>query len=303
VRGRLARSQGRRAGPAIGSRHHWRAGGRAPPRGLARPAQRTRAPDCEKTYLAEVVGCFPDVGAGEKDFVSPGARPGTLSVAVPIGRVGRRGSRVKLGGGRQPLPAVTEFALVGTKNPRPHSLSATLARVEPTRCVRTWPISACRSWVTPPMRHHLRMRSLQRSCICTPPPSSSNTHDWPASAHRSAPSRLGLSNSVISPLPSVFSTSAPTTTGPQPARCPYSNPTRTGRGWSPPQVQSSIEREQFIRRAKSLGPFCQVRLPSSKPQTSRGVGPRRKASGLMRGLGMARGRKTDSGANRLARKS
>lgn len=70
------------------------------------------APDCEKTYLAEVVGCFPDVGAGEKDFVSPGARPGTLSVAVPIGRVGRRGSRVKLGGGRQPLPAVTEFALV-----------------------------------------------------------------------------------------------------------------------------------------------------------------------------------------------
>ena len=70
------------------------------------------APDCEKPYLAEVVGRFPNLGAGEKDFVSPGARPGTLSVAVPIGRVGRRGSRVKLGGGRQPLPAITEFALV-----------------------------------------------------------------------------------------------------------------------------------------------------------------------------------------------
>ena len=70
------------------------------------------APDCEKIYRAEVVGRFPDLGAGQKDFVSPGARPGTLVVAVPIGRVGRRGARVKLGGGRQPLPAVTEFALV-----------------------------------------------------------------------------------------------------------------------------------------------------------------------------------------------
>jgi 23S rRNA pseudouridine1911/1915/1917 synthase len=70
------------------------------------------APDCEKTYLAEVVGRFPVVGAGEKDFVSPGTRSGSLLVAVPIGRVGRHGSRVKLGGGRQPLPATTEVALV-----------------------------------------------------------------------------------------------------------------------------------------------------------------------------------------------
>jgi 23S rRNA-/tRNA-specific pseudouridylate synthase len=31
------------------------------------------APDCEKTYRAEVVGRFPDLGAGQKDFVSPGA--------------------------------------------------------------------------------------------------------------------------------------------------------------------------------------------------------------------------------------
>ena len=70
------------------------------------------APECEKTYRAEVVGRFPDLGAGQKDFISPGPGPGTLVVAVPIGRVGRRGSLVKLGGGRRPLPAFTEFALV-----------------------------------------------------------------------------------------------------------------------------------------------------------------------------------------------
>jgi 23S rRNA pseudouridine1911/1915/1917 synthase len=70
------------------------------------------AQDCEKTYRAEVVGRFPDLGSGQKDFVNPGAQPGTLVVAVPIGRVGRHGARVKLGGGRQPLPAVTAFALL-----------------------------------------------------------------------------------------------------------------------------------------------------------------------------------------------
>ena len=70
------------------------------------------AAGCEKTYRAEVVGQFPMLAAGEKDFVSPGPRPHTLVVAVPIGRTGRRGSRVKLGGGRQPLPATTEVALL-----------------------------------------------------------------------------------------------------------------------------------------------------------------------------------------------
>jgi 23S rRNA pseudouridine1911/1915/1917 synthase len=70
------------------------------------------APECEKTYRAEVVGHFPVIVAGEKEFVSPGSRPGTLTVAIPIGRMGRHGARVKLGGGRQPLPAVTEVALV-----------------------------------------------------------------------------------------------------------------------------------------------------------------------------------------------
>jgi len=64
MRGRLARSQGRRAGPAIGSRHTWRAGGRAPPRGLARPAQRTRGAGLRETYLAEVGGLLSRCGAG-----------------------------------------------------------------------------------------------------------------------------------------------------------------------------------------------------------------------------------------------
>jgi 23S rRNA pseudouridine1911/1915/1917 synthase len=70
------------------------------------------ADDCEKTYRAEVTGRFPTIAPGERDFVSPGSKPNTLVVAVPIGRVGRRGARVKLGGGRQPLPALTEVALL-----------------------------------------------------------------------------------------------------------------------------------------------------------------------------------------------
>lgn len=70
------------------------------------------APDCEKIYRAEVVGRFPSIAPGEKDFVSPGHEPNTLVVAVPIGRAGRRGARVKLGSGRQPLPALTHVALL-----------------------------------------------------------------------------------------------------------------------------------------------------------------------------------------------
>ncbi len=50
---------------------------------------------CEKTYLAEVVG-------------SPGQ---TGSASAPIGRVGRRGARVRVGGGRHPLPAHTSWEL------------------------------------------------------------------------------------------------------------------------------------------------------------------------------------------------
>lgn len=70
------------------------------------------ADDCEKTYRVEVVGPFPTIAAGEKDFVSPGAQPSTLVVAVPIGRTGRRGTKVKLAGGRQPLPALTHVTLL-----------------------------------------------------------------------------------------------------------------------------------------------------------------------------------------------
>jgi 23S rRNA pseudouridine1911/1915/1917 synthase len=52
--------------------------------------------DCEKTYLAEVVGAAPDAGESRR----------------PIGRVGRRGSRVRVDGGRNPLPAHTAWETV-----------------------------------------------------------------------------------------------------------------------------------------------------------------------------------------------
>jgi 23S rRNA pseudouridine1911/1915/1917 synthase len=55
------------------------------------------APTCEKTYLAEVMGQpTDDVGAS----------------AQPIGRVGRRGARVRVGGGRNPLPAHTAWRVL-----------------------------------------------------------------------------------------------------------------------------------------------------------------------------------------------
>jgi 23S rRNA pseudouridine1911/1915/1917 synthase len=57
-----------------------------------------RAPTCEKHYLAEVVG-------------SPAEPRGSL--AEPIGRHGRRGSRVVVGGqGRNPQSAVTEWDVI-----------------------------------------------------------------------------------------------------------------------------------------------------------------------------------------------
>lgn len=49
-------------------------------------------PDCEKTYLAEVRGA---AGAGASHEA--------------IGRAGRRGARVRIGGGRHPLPATTRW--------------------------------------------------------------------------------------------------------------------------------------------------------------------------------------------------
>jgi 23S rRNA pseudouridine1911/1915/1917 synthase len=52
-------------------------------------------PTCEKTYLAEVAG-DPEAGAS----------------TAAIGRVGRRGGRVRLDGGRRPLPAHTTWRVV-----------------------------------------------------------------------------------------------------------------------------------------------------------------------------------------------
>ena len=52
--------------------------------------------DCEKVYLAEVAGT--PSGSGIE--------------TAPIGRVGRRGGRVRVGGGRQPLPAETAWEVV-----------------------------------------------------------------------------------------------------------------------------------------------------------------------------------------------
>jgi 23S rRNA pseudouridine1911/1915/1917 synthase len=54
------------------------------------------ADDCEKTYLAEVAGAPGDSG---------------LETA-PIGRVGRRGGRVRVGGGRQPMAAQTAWQVI-----------------------------------------------------------------------------------------------------------------------------------------------------------------------------------------------
>jgi 23S rRNA pseudouridine1911/1915/1917 synthase len=65
---------------------------------------------CEKTYRAEVVGTFPPASVPE--LVLPGASPSSLVVMAPIGRQGRRGSKVRVGAGREPLPARTEIALL-----------------------------------------------------------------------------------------------------------------------------------------------------------------------------------------------
>jgi 23S rRNA pseudouridine1911/1915/1917 synthase len=55
-----------------------------------------RAPDCLKTYLAEVTGTPPERGVE----------------TAPIGRAGRRGGRVRVGAGRAPLAARTEWEVV-----------------------------------------------------------------------------------------------------------------------------------------------------------------------------------------------
>jgi 23S rRNA pseudouridine1911/1915/1917 synthase len=69
-------------------------------------------PLCEKTYLAEVSGVFPDASARLGELVLPGPSPASFVVTAPIGRQGRHGGRVKVGAGRQPLPCRTEVTLL-----------------------------------------------------------------------------------------------------------------------------------------------------------------------------------------------
>jgi 23S rRNA pseudouridine1911/1915/1917 synthase len=70
------------------------------PEAWRRLRQALGAAECEKSYLAEVVGALP-----------VGEAPGSIAVAAAIGRTGRRGSRVRIEGGRRPQPAHTEFFL------------------------------------------------------------------------------------------------------------------------------------------------------------------------------------------------
>jgi 23S rRNA pseudouridine1911/1915/1917 synthase len=60
---------------------------------------------CEKTYLAEVSGVF---APPDSTFVARRPQGGWI-VDAPIGRTGRRGRRVNVGGGRQPLAARTDI--------------------------------------------------------------------------------------------------------------------------------------------------------------------------------------------------
>jgi 23S rRNA pseudouridine1911/1915/1917 synthase len=60
-----------------------------------------RAPTCVKTYLAEVAGAPPERGVE----------------TAPIGRAGRRGGRVRVGSGRAPLAARTEWEVVERRGP------------------------------------------------------------------------------------------------------------------------------------------------------------------------------------------
>ncbi|MGD0838278.1 MAG: RluA family pseudouridine synthase [Polyangia bacterium] len=70
------------------------------------------APSCEKVYAALAAGSFPGPDTVPKAYVAAGAVPHSWVVECPIGRRGRRGAKVVLGSGRQPLPARTEVILV-----------------------------------------------------------------------------------------------------------------------------------------------------------------------------------------------
>jgi 23S rRNA pseudouridine1911/1915/1917 synthase len=68
---------------------------------------------CEKIYLAEVLGEFPS--DEPREFVLPGPRPSSVVITAPIGRQGRRGNKVRLAAGRQPLAARTEVTLLESR--------------------------------------------------------------------------------------------------------------------------------------------------------------------------------------------
>lgn len=67
-------------------------------------------PGCEKIYRAEFVGKFPNRVVDE--HILPGPLPQSFVVTSSIGRQGRHGSKVRLNGGRNPLPSRTEIRLL-----------------------------------------------------------------------------------------------------------------------------------------------------------------------------------------------
>ncbi len=88
------------------------------------------AADCEKVYVAEVVGLL--------RLPADGRQTDRAVVTAPIGRAGRRGCRVRVGSGRHPLPAQTEIRIIERRDAttlvearlakgRPHQVRAHLA--------------------------------------------------------------------------------------------------------------------------------------------------------------------------------
>ncbi len=82
-------------------------------RGLWTPLHETLGGGCEKTYLAEVAGTATDT-----------------VIDAAIGRVGRRGDRVRVGTGRGMLPARTAIKVVALRD-RTTLVQATLTRGRP----------------------------------------------------------------------------------------------------------------------------------------------------------------------------
>jgi 23S rRNA pseudouridine1911/1915/1917 synthase len=71
-------------------------------------------PGCEKIYWAEFMGRFPSHSKNELIF--PGPVPQSFVVTNPIGRQGRHGQKVRLDGGRNPLPSRTEIRFIAARS-------------------------------------------------------------------------------------------------------------------------------------------------------------------------------------------